>query len=159
MTKHEFIFSDKRKHRIARHVMFWLLWCIAYNLLFHFPIHVFKGWDISGPGTKNYQELGPVLFFIKALIVNSFFGVIVPQIALIYVLIYWLLPGYFYKRKNIFIVGAITICVLIVFYFAALAFKYAPGIYNKLAGIGGSQFTPFFLPSNSTVSVFPTLSR
>jgi len=61
---------------------------------------VFKGWDTSGPGTKNYQELGAVLFFIKALIVNSFLGVIVPQIALTYILIYWLLPNYFYKRKN-----------------------------------------------------------
>jgi sensor histidine kinase YesM len=137
VTKHEFIFSDQRKHRIARHVAFWLLWCIAFNLLFHYPIHVFKGWDISGPGTKNYQQLGPVLFFIKALIVNSFLAVIVPQIALTYVSIYWLLPNYFYKIKNYFLTGIITIAVLLAFYFVANIFKYSPALYNVIAGTPG----------------------
>ena len=122
--------------------MFWFIWCVAFNLLFHFPIHVFKGWDTSGPGTKNYQELGAVLFFIKALIVNSFLGVIVPQIALTYILIYWLLPNYFYKRKNYFLTGAITSGVLLAFYFVANIFKYSPALYNVIAGItGGGAMT------------------
>ena len=142
MTKHEFIFSDQRKYRIARHVIFWLLWCIAFNLLFHYPIHVFKGWDTSGPGTKNYQALGPVLFFIKALIVNCFLAVIVPQIALTYVLIYWLLPVYFYKRKNYFLAGIITASLLVAFYLVAALFKYSPVVYNMIAGIpGGGAMT------------------
>ena len=142
MTKREFIFSDQRKHRIARHVLFWFVWCVAFNLLFHFPIHVFKGWDMSGPGTKNYQELGPVLFFIKSLIVNSFLAVIVPQIALTYVLIYWLLPSYYYKRKSYFLTGAITACVVLTFYFVAVIFKYSPVVYNIIAGTtGGGAMT------------------
>ena len=142
MTKHDFIFSDQRKHRMARHVMFWFVWCIAFNLLFHFPIHVFKGWDTSGPGTKNYQVLGPVLFFIKALIVNTFLAVIVPQIALTYVLIYWLLPEYFYNRKNYFLTGTITASVLLAFYFVAAIFKYSPVVYNMIAGTtGGGAMT------------------
>ena len=137
MTKHDFIFSDQRRHRLTRHIAFWLLWCVAFNLLFHYPIHVFKGWDTSGPGTKNYQQLGPVLFFIKSLLVNSFLAVIVPQIALTYVLIYWLLPEYYYKRKNYFVTGAITVCVLLAFYFVAAIFKYSPVVYNYIAGTGG----------------------
>ena len=137
MTKHEFIFSNQRKHRIARHIAFWFLWCVAFNLLFHFPIHVFKGWDTSSHGTKNYQQLGPVWFFIKALIVNTFFGVVVPQIALTYVLIYWLLPEYFYKRKNYFVAGTLAVVVLIAFYFVAVIFKYSPALYNSIVGIGG----------------------
>jgi sensor histidine kinase YesM len=134
VTKQDIIFSDQPKHRLTRHITFWLLWTIAYNLLFHFPIHVFKGWDVSGPGTKNFQELGPVLFFIKTLIVNSFFGVIVPQIALTYVLIYWFLPNYVYKTRNFFLVGALITFVLLAFYFVAIAFKFSSEIYNKLAG-------------------------
>ena len=137
MTKHDFIFSHQRQHRLTRHIAFWLLWCVAFNLLFHFPIHVFKGWDTSGPGTKNYQELGPVLFFIKALIVNSFLAVIVPQIALTYVLTYWLLPNYFYKRKNYFLTGTITAGVLLAFYFVAVVFKHSPAVYNLIAGMSG----------------------
>ena len=142
MTKHDFIFSDQRRHRLTRHIAFWLLWCVAFNLLFHYPIHVFKGWDTSGPGTKNYQQLGPVLFFIKSLLVNSFLAVIVPQIALTYVLIYWLLPEYYYKRKNYFVTGAITVCVLLAFYFVAAIFKYSPVVYNYIAGTtGGGAMT------------------
>lgn len=143
VTKHDFIFSDQRRHRITRHVAFWLLWCIAFNLLFHFPIHVFKGWDTSGPGTKNYQALGPVLFFIKALIVNSFFAVIVPQIALTYALIYWLLPEYFYKRKNYFLTATIIVCMLFVFYFVAAIFKYSPVVYNYIAETTGGGAMSF----------------
>lgn len=143
VTKNEFIFSDQRKHRIVRHIAFWLLWCVAFNLLFHYPIHVFKGWDTSGPGTRNFQELGPALFFIKALIVNSFLGVIVPQIVLTYVLIYWLLPNYFYKRKKFFLVGSITTWVVIAFYFVAAIFKYSPVVYNIIAGTTGGGAMAF----------------
>ena len=131
MTKHDFIFSDKRKHRIARHVTFWLIWCLAYNILFHFPTNVFKGW---GPNTYNQTLLrfGLPLFFIKTLIVNSFLAAIVPQIALIYVLIYWLLPNYYFKRKKPFLTGAITICVLLIFYFIAAGFLYVNVIYAHI---------------------------
>jgi len=136
VTKHDFIFSDQRLHRIARHVAFWLLWCLAFNLLFHFPIHVFKGWDTSGPGTKNLQELGPTRFFIKTLLVNSFLAVIVPQIAFTYVLIYWLLPNYFFKRRNPLVVISVAAAVLLIFYVVAVAFKHAPPLYNQVSGQG-----------------------
>lgn len=140
MTKHDFIFSNQRRHRLARHIAFWLLWCIAFNLLFHFPIHVFKGWDTSGPGTKNYQQLGPVLFFIKALIVNSFLGVIVPQVAFTYVLIYWLLPNYFFKGRNPLVVISVAAVVLLMFYIVAVVFKHSPSLYNQLFGTPGNGF-------------------
>ena len=133
MTKHDFIFSDQRRHRLARHIAFWLVWCLAFNILFHFPNNVFKGW---GPNNynKNLLELGLPLFFIKTLIVNSFLAVVVPQIALTYVLIYWLLPNYYFKRKNLFLTGGITISVLVIFYFVAAVFKYFVVIYSEIAG-------------------------
>jgi hypothetical protein len=146
VTKHEFIFSDQRRHRIARHVTFWFLWCLAFNLLFHYPIHVFKGWDTSGPGTKNFQELGVVRFFIKAFFVNSLFGVIIPQIAFTYVLIYWLLPKYYFKKRNPFATGSITVAVLVIFFFMAAVFKRSPGVYNNIV-----NKQPFFLAFNPTL--------
>ena len=138
MTKHDFIFSDQRRHRLARHIAFWLLWCLAFNILFHFPNMVFKGW---GPTKSIYlQEWGLPLFFISTLIVNSFLSTIVPQIALIYVLIYWLLPNYYFKRKNLFLVGSITVSVLIIFYFVAAGFKYVNVIYFHILGDRRPQF-------------------
>ena len=138
LTKHDFIFSDQRRHRLARHIAFWLVWCLAFNILFHFPINVFKGW---GPNNynKNLLQLGLPLFFIKTLIVNSFLAIVVPQIALTYVLIYWLLPNYYFKRKNPFLTGVITICVLLIFYFVSAVFLYFVVIYQEIAGT--SQIT------------------
>lgn len=138
MTKHDFIFSDQSKHRIARHFIFWFVWCLAFNLLFHFPIHVFKGWDTSGPGTKNLQELGHTLFFIKTLIVNSLFGVIVPQILLIYILINWFIPAFLLKKRNPLIVISVAVAVLLIFNFIAILFKYSPVVYNLVTGIASS---------------------
>ncbi len=137
MTKFEFIFSDRRRHRITRHVMFWVLWCLVFNLSYHYPIHVFKAWDTSGPGTANYRELGPFYFFIKTLLVNSFLAVIIPQIALTYTLFYWLMPHYYYKKKNIFLTAIMSMVVLTFFYFAAVGCKYAPVLYNTVLNTGG----------------------
>ena len=134
MTKHDFIFSDQRRHRLARHIAFWLVWCLAYTILFFLPSNVFKGW---GPNTNNVGLLkfGLPSFFIRTLIVNSFLATVVPQIALTYVLIYWLLPNYYFKRKNPFLVGSITVSVLITFYFVAASFKYVSVIYTHILGI------------------------
>ena len=58
MQWHEFIFSDQRRHRRARHIAFWLLWCLALNILFHFPNQVFKEWGPVSPNNKNLPQLG-----------------------------------------------------------------------------------------------------
>jgi len=58
MQWHEFIFSDQRRHRLARHIAFWLLWCLALNILFHFPNQVFKEWGPVSPNNKNLPQLG-----------------------------------------------------------------------------------------------------
>ena len=133
MQWHDFIFSDQRRHRLARHIAFWLVWSLAFTILFYFPTYVFKGW---GPAAnKGLQEFGLPLFFILTLIVNCFLAVVVPQIALTYTLIYWLLPEYYFKRKNLFLAGSITVSVLIIFYFVAAGFKYINVIYIHIAGI------------------------
>ena len=134
VTKYDFIFSDQRRHRLARHIAFWFVWCLVFNILFHFPNNVFKGWGPVSPNNRNLPQLGLPLFFIKTLIVNSFLAVVVPQIALTYVLIYWLLPEYYFKRKNPFLAGAITICVFLIFYFVAAVFLYFVIIYDVIAG-------------------------
>ncbi len=141
MTKQEFIFSNQRRHRLIRHVVFWITWVLAYTLFFHWPIHVFKGWDISGAGTLNLQQLGLPLFFLKTLIVNSFLAIVVPQIAFTYFLLYYLLPGYFFKKKNLILTTSVISCALLVFYFLAVAFKTTPMWYNLIAGMSDERPT------------------
>ena len=157
MTKHDFIFSDQRWHRLARHIVFWFVWCLAFNILFHFPNNVFKGW---GPNfiNKDLQELGLPLFFIKTLIVNTFLATVVPQIALTYVLIYWLLPEYYFKRKNPFLVGSITVSVLIIFYFVAALFLYFVVIYANIKGTGNPSMKDWSFKLNLRPAIVNHLS-
>lgn len=157
MTKHEFIFSDQRWHRVTRHVIFWLLWCLAFNILFHFPIHVFKGWNEGAAGNANLKQLGLGLFFVKTLLVNSFFGVIVPQIALTYVLLYWLLPNYFFKKKNPLVTTSVIIGVLIAFVVTTILFKHSPVLYIWLAGMGTTSYVFSVMPHAVTIDQLTTL--
>ncbi len=150
MTKHEFIFSDR--YRITRHLFFWVTWCVAFNLLFHFPIHVFKGWNLTDVRNPSLQKLGMPLFFVKTLLVNSLFGVIVPQILFTYTVIYWLLPRFFYKRK--FAAGVVAIAFICgAFFFIAVVFKFSPAIYNFITGMNDS------LPTFNTLSRYAIIDQ
>ncbi len=133
MTKHEFIFSGR--YRVTRHVVFWVTWCVTFNLLFHFPIHVFRGWNLDDTWNTNLVKLGLPLFFVKTLLVNSLLGVIVPQAAFTYVVIYWLLPRFFYQKQAL-VAGILAgLVILAIFFFIAVGFKYSPVFYNYLTGL------------------------
>ena len=86
------------------------------------------------PGYKKFPGIRPGTFFYKNTYCKFFFGVIVPQVFFVYVLIYWLLPNYFYKRKKPLLKTAAVTGVILVFFILALGFKYSSVIYNLLAG-------------------------
>jgi two-component system LytT family sensor kinase len=127
MTKQDFIFSNERRHRIARHVSFWGVWCIAYLLLFHYPLHSFSGWGFNqadDPQTyESIRQIGLPLYILKTLIFQSLLMVVVPQAIFIYVLINWVLPNYFFKKRNVFFIAFILISVFVIYYFIAAEFK------------------------------------
>jgi len=127
VTRQDFIFSNERRHRITRHAAFWGLWCIAYLLLFHYPLHSFSGWEFNeadNPSTYEYiQQIGILLFILKTLIFNSLLMVVVPQAIFTYVLINWVLPNYFFKKRNVFAIAFILISVFVIYYFTASQFK------------------------------------
>ena len=129
MTRQDFIFSNERRHRIARHLAFWGGWCVAYLLLFHYPLHTFHGWGFSeSNGTLDWvRQIGLPLFVLKTLIFNSLLAVVVPQAIFTCVLIYWVLPNYFFKKRNVFVIAFILISVFVIYYFIASQFKvFAP---------------------------------
>ena len=131
MTRQDFIFSNERPRRIARHLAFLGGWCIAYLLLFHYPLHSFAGWSFSDAAVDNtldwIQQIGLPLFVLKTLVFNSLLAVVVPQAIFTYVLIYWVLPNYFFKKRNVFVIAFILISVFVIYYFIASQFKvFAP---------------------------------
>ena len=127
MQWHEFIFSKKPADRLLRHSIFWAAWCIAYLLLFHYPLHSFIGWgfnEADDPDTyEKIRQIGLPLFVLKTLIFNSLLAVVVPQAIFTYVLIYWVLPNYFFKKRNVFVIAFILISLFVIYYFMASLFK------------------------------------
>lgn len=135
---------------MARHALFWIVWTIAFNLLFHFPIHVFKGWDLNTEPSTNLKKLGIQFFFIKTLIVNCFIAVIIPQIFFTYFLLYYLFPlvstkSYQWVYKLVMSVLSVSIFLQI-----AIVCKYAPVIYNSITGIQ-STMPPYEHMKNSSL--------
>ena len=145
MTRHELIFSDQRHHRITRHVFFWLSWWLAYLLFFQVPILELKGWGFSreaAPVTfRDIEQLGLPSYILKILIFNSLLTVVVPQVILTYVLLYWLLPNYFYRRKNPLIVAAVVVLVLAGHVFVATQFRWFGAVGNHIFGVPQKTIT------------------
>ena len=136
MTRQDFIFSNERHYRIARHAAFWGLWCVAYLLLFHYPLKSFIGWGSIDAAAYGYiRQIGLPLFVLKTLIFNSLLAVVVPQAIFTYVLIYWMLPSYFFKKRNVFVVAFILISVFVIYYFIVSLFKYFAFLGNHIFGL------------------------
>jgi len=98
----------------------------------------FKGWGFdkeAAPLTfRELAQLGLSLFLIKILIFNVLLPTIVPQAVFIYVLIYWILPRYFYKKKKPIITAVVLIVVLLLYYFAASLFKFFAPLGSYIFG-------------------------
>ncbi|HET6767440.1 MAG TPA: histidine kinase [Chitinophagaceae bacterium] len=138
MTRHEFIFSDQRRHRIWRHVIFWLCWWFAYYLLFQVPTLELKGWGFSreaSPSTfRDAEKIGPLVYILKTLVFNSLLTVVVPQAILTYLLLYWILPNYFYRKRNPLIISAVLVSVIVVYSFVATQFRWFAVVGNDIFG-------------------------
>ena len=97
MTQHDFIFSNQLKYRLARHAAFlfacWLFFCISYYI----PIKVLPGWNTEN-FTVNAARLG-LSKWLWLRFVNSFL-IYLPLVSFAYVVIYYILPCYFFNKKN-----------------------------------------------------------
>ena len=138
VTQHDFIFSNHFRHRLARHVAFlfacWLFFCIS----FYIPIRVLPGWDTAN-FTRNVARLG-LSRWLGLRFINSLL-LFLPLVAFAYVVIYYILPRYFFSKRNQVITTAVFVgiftVVLLAQYFggwlvALNAFNAGPG--RKMAG-------------------------
>jgi len=115
--------------------MFWIIWWLSFTVFYIWPVHTFKGWDIKHPSNQYIQKLGLGLLILKTLFVNSLFSVIVPQVLFTYVLIDWVLPKYFYKKSNPFVVAGVFISILSICFLVAPAFKMMNPVVDYSLGL------------------------
>jgi sensor histidine kinase YesM len=111
-----------------------MVWWLSFTVFFHWPIHTFNGWNISGAANPNIESLGFFRLILKTLFINSLLAVVLPQIGFCYILIYWLLPRYFYRKRNPFRTALVVTGVLALYLFVTSVFKYSVPLFNYLLG-------------------------
>ena len=83
IEKYPFIFSDEPKHRVVRHVSFWMFWWIFQGFLYAF---------IAVKSTYGYFDR------LQTSMAESFVYLI-PHVFLSYLLIYFVIPRFLLKQK------------------------------------------------------------
>jgi sensor histidine kinase YesM len=100
------IFSDERKYRIRRHLLFWLFWGLYFGIVRELHPRYFKS-------TEHFPNLFQSL-------AQSFFTLL-PQVVFIYPLLYFVLPRYILTGKYIKATGwAVVLLFLQISFSAAL---------------------------------------
>jgi sensor histidine kinase YesM len=93
IEKYPFIFSDETKHRVARHVSFWIFWWIFQGFLYSF---------IVAKGGNGYAER--LLTSMAESLVY-----LIPHIFLSYLLIYFVIPRFLLKQKYLQTVAWVSV--------------------------------------------------
>lgn len=95
MEWHEFLFSDKRNHRITRHIVFWLVWWLYFAATYYYYLQV-------GLQKINFGNLSAIL------LAKSFVLVLVHLLAS-YIFIYIILPRFLLKAKYLLLTVSIIL--------------------------------------------------
>jgi sensor histidine kinase YesM len=99
MKWHEFIFSNRIKHRILRHATFWFAFWLFYLCTYFIPVACFPAWKIQGAHLSVLNQLGVFKFSLMCLLFSSRY--MTWQLVFTYTLIYYLMPRYLIKEKYI----------------------------------------------------------
>ena len=107
----KFIFSDERKYRIGRHLLFWLFWILYIGMT-------------RGLSANFYKRTGhlddPLIVFIE-----SFF-LVLPHVVLVYPMLYFILPRYIitgkYFRASLWVILFLILTIAV----ATILFMFIP---------------------------------
>ena len=97
MNTYDFIFSNQRRYRTLRHLLFWTAWCIYYIVSFLIPTHWIPAWNLQGPMT-HVERYGIALASLR--ILTAALLITLVHAALVYGILYFILPRYLSKNKN-----------------------------------------------------------
>jgi sensor histidine kinase YesM len=97
MNFYNFIFSDQRKYRFRRHLLFWALWCLYFAVTFLVPTYWVPAWNLKG-SMPQIEKYGVGVSILRILM-NCVLMTLV-HMALVYGILYYFLPRYLSKNKN-----------------------------------------------------------
>ena len=97
MNTYDLIFSNQRRYRTRRHLLFWTAWCIYYIVSFLIPTHWIPAWNLQGPMT-HVERYGIALAGLRILTAAVLITLV--HAALVYGILYFILPRYLSKNKK-----------------------------------------------------------
>ncbi len=97
MNFYDLIFSDQRKYRFRRHLLFWTAWCLYFALTFLVPTYWVPSWNLKGP-MPQIEKYGVGVSILRILM-NCVLMTVV-HMALVYGILYYFLPRYLSKNKS-----------------------------------------------------------
>ena len=118
MSISEFIYSNKKQKRLTRHFIYWLL-CFVFMVI-SFPPK--GGGSINGIASMGYQR------YYEMVVIRTCFH-ITCQALFSYLLMYFLVPAFFWKKKYVTFLFSLLIVWLVVALFRFCIFYYG---YNPL---------------------------
>ena len=104
MHKYPFIFSDERKYRIRRHLVFWIFWWIFQGFLYSF---------VSAYSAVEYYKRLPTSMLESLIYLSS-------HIFLAYALIYLVIPKFLLRQKYWHTAALTIICFLLTAFLSTL---------------------------------------
>ncbi|MDQ6608409.1 MAG: histidine kinase, partial [Bacteroidota bacterium] len=114
MNIHDLIFSNRLRHRIPRHLIFWLVLWMYFLGAYWFPSHWFPGWHAQGKVLELAQNHPSQ--FLSFVFSNSADGMMT-QAFFAYIVIYLLLPRFLLKGKYFCLVAGVFITLtFLIFY-------------------------------------------
>jgi len=97
MNFYDLIFSDRRKYRFRRHLLFWTTWCLYFAVTFLVPTYWVPAWDLKAP-MPQIEKYGAGVSILRILM-NCVLMTFV-HMALVYGILYYFLPRYISKIRN-----------------------------------------------------------
>lgn len=128
MNLHDFIFSNQRRHRITRHVAFWLCWILFAGAV-----------QLTGLGAVPLTSIKDKILFQLVRALNR----LLPQILFCYATVYFLVPLFIPKRKYLQFFFWFLILFMLLVAVTFLWFNGNGGFTNVLFGI--PRFSPFIV--------------
>jgi hypothetical protein len=144
MNFYDLIFSDLRRYRLRRHIIFWTAWCIYFAVTFLVPTYWVPAWNLNGrmPQIEKYGVTTSVLRILMNCVLMT-----VVHMALVYGIIYYFLPRYLSKRDNVIGLTALQ-CLFIVFIacFNYLNFLLTFSISTRMGYFDTMPDMPYIVP-------------
>jgi sensor histidine kinase YesM len=146
VTQHDFIFSNRFSHRLARHISFWTACYFFYVITSYIPGGVFPGYDTS-QFAKNISRLGfPTWLWWRFF--NSSVAFL-NHILFAYLVLYFVLPRFYFDKKN-WVHSSILLILLL---FLLFGLTYVLGYFMEWNNHRLNPARPIFKPAERIVLI------